>query len=107
MTSFDRTQIVGLLKPIWPELADMLSSEVQAFLNARTGCTVKDTTPNGIAFDTWRKAIAKDHPEVWPYTQARIDAIQVKAREMKADEERRQKAVEERLAREGTDGQPV
>ena len=107
MASCDRTAIVGLLKPIWPELADMLSSEVQAFVNQKTGCNVTDTTPNGIAFDMWRQAVAKDHPEVWPYTQARIDAIQRKSREMKADEERRQKAVEERLGREGTDGQPV
>lgn len=95
MASFDRTQIIGLLKPIWPELATMLSSEVQAFLNQVTGSNVTSETPNGTAFDIWRQVIAQqtEHKHVWPYTQEQIDQIQVKARQMKADEEERQRKL--------------
>ena len=98
MTSFDRTQIVGLLKPIWPELETMFSSEVQAFLNEKTGCNVTGDMPNSGAFDLWRQAIAKqtEHKHVWPYTHEYVDMVQRREREMKVAEEKRHKEAEEK-----------
>jgi len=95
MASYDRTQIIDLIKSIWPETAGMLSSEVQAFLNDKTGCAVTHEISNGTAFDIWRQAIAKqtEHKHVWPYSQEQIDQMQIKARQMKADEEERQRKL--------------
>lgn len=96
MASFDRTDIVRLLSPIWPELQTMLSSEVQSFLNQATNSTVTSDLPNSTAFDIWRQAIAKqtEHKHVWPYSQDQVDQIQIKAREMKAAEIERQKKLD-------------
>lgn len=76
MASFDRTSNVPHLKDTFPALVGMTSEQVQAFLNDESGLKIESTVPNGIAFDRWRKALAKrGYPELWTYTQADIDRI--------------------------------
>lgn len=78
MALVDRTLIVNHLRKVFPELVGMESAQVQAFLNEKTGLNVLDGESNGTAFDSWRKALAKDFPELWPYTQEQILKIQEK-----------------------------
>lgn len=98
MPSYDRTEngIVGLLKDIWPELEAMTSLEIQNFLNEQSGCQVEDGTPNGEANDIWRQALARhpDRSHVWPYSQEYLHKVQVRSREMKAEEEERQRKLQ-------------
>ena len=98
MPDFDRRNggLVRLLAQTYPQLASMDSEQIEAFLNADTGCSVTPEMDNGAAFDLWRPVLAHKHgrKELWPYTSHDIQRMKARAAEMKADEERRQAALQ-------------
>jgi hypothetical protein len=64
----DRTLIVPLLLPHFPELEGMSSGQVAIFLDTKTGLTTPDGLPNSSAFDRWRKALAaQGYQGVWKH----------------------------------------
>lgn len=89
MASFDRTRIIDLLKPHFPQIEGMTGKEVQDFLNQQTGLNVTSDTPNGTAFDAWRQALAKEKPELWPYNAEHVSRIKERTGKMLEEEAER------------------
>lgn len=92
MPSFDRRGIVPLLQNHYPQILDMTSEQIEAFLNSETGASVTREEPNGMAFDTWRRILVKklNDKKIWPYTEVDERTFRERSDQMKRDEEERQ-----------------
>lgn len=106
MPSTDRRMIAPLLVPFFPTMADtdeheFTSDEWHGFLNAQTGLAIELDEPNTTAFDKWRQVLATQvngGEAIWPYTAARVAAIQARGEQLKQLEATRLEAQPATLA---------
>jgi hypothetical protein len=94
----DRRQIAGLLKEHFPHMPDDASSDDwHGFLNEKTGLNIDLETPNAVAFDRWRQALAEKFGlPVWMNNE-RLDAIKKRTAELLAMEKERREKIPETL----------
>jgi hypothetical protein len=85
----DRREISGLLLKYFPTMETASSEEWHYFLDKMTGLETPLDMSNGQAFDQWRMALQEQGYPVWKYTPKAIEAMQARAAEMKAAEEKR------------------
>jgi hypothetical protein len=86
MSGRDRREIVELLGKHFPELVDMSSDEVAAYVDAQAGVITKLTAPNTQVFDTWRVALQeRGYEGVMPYSKARLAEMAALGERFKTD----------------------
>lgn len=98
MLKNDRTLIAGLLGPHFPEMEKASSQEWHDFLNGVTGLGISEDTPNGEAFDRWRKNLAEDLKlPVWGETETQMQQRKGRLQNMLAAENKRREKESETL----------